>query len=50
MRRAHEVFEGNNQNEDNRLARCDENKTRTARYLGIPRHVLVYRLAKYSLR
>jgi len=32
------------------LVRCDGNKTRTARYLGIPRHVLVYRLTKYSLR
>ncbi|MFH1842186.1 MAG: sigma-54 dependent transcriptional regulator [bacterium] len=31
------------------LARCGGNKSRTAAYLGIPRHVLVYRLVKYGL-
>lgn len=29
------------------LAKHDGNRTRTARYLGIPRHVLTYRLEKY---
>ncbi len=31
------------------LAKCGGNKSRTASYLGIPRHVLIYRLAKYGL-
>jgi len=31
------------------LAKCGGNKSKTASYLGIPRHVLVYRLAKYNL-
>ncbi|MGD9547853.1 MAG: sigma-54-dependent transcriptional regulator [Candidatus Krumholzibacteriia bacterium] len=31
------------------LALCGGNQTRTAEYLGIPRHVLVYRLSKYDL-
>ena len=28
---------------------CDGNRTRTAQYLGIPRHVLIYRLSKYGI-
>ena len=28
---------------------CDGNKARTARYLRVPRHILLYRLKKYSL-
>ncbi len=28
---------------------CDGNRTRTAEYLGIPRHVLIYRLSKYGI-
>jgi len=31
------------------LAKCGGNKSKTAAYLGIPRHVLVYRLAKYGM-
>ncbi len=31
------------------LAKCGGNRTRTASYLGIPRHVLVYRIEKYGL-
>ncbi len=31
------------------LVRCDGNKSRTATYLGIARHVLVYRIEKYKL-
>ncbi|MCB1150437.1 sigma-54-dependent Fis family transcriptional regulator [bacterium] len=31
------------------LRHCDGNKTRTAAFLGIPRHVLVYRIEKYGL-
>ena len=31
------------------LALCGGNQTRTAEFLGIPRHVLVYRLSKYDL-
>ncbi len=31
------------------LAKCGGNKSKTASYLGIPRHVLVYRLAKYGM-
>ena len=31
------------------LTRCGGNKSRTAVYLGIPRHVLLYRLQKYDL-
>jgi len=31
------------------LDKCGGNKSKTANYLGIPRHVLVYRLAKYGL-
>jgi DNA-binding NtrC family response regulator len=31
------------------LARCGGNKSRAAKYLKIPRHVLVYRLRKYGL-
>jgi len=31
------------------LAKCGGNKSRTAAYLGIPRHVLLYRLQKYGL-
>ncbi len=31
------------------LAKCGGNKSRTAVYLGIPRHVLLYRLQKYGL-
>lgn len=31
------------------LALCGGNQSRTAAYLGIPRHVLLYRLAKYDL-
>ena len=31
------------------LARCGGNRSRTATYLGIPRHVLVYRIEKYGL-
>lgn len=30
------------------LERCDGNQSAAARYLGIPRHVLIYRLEKYS--
>ncbi len=32
------------------LAFKDGNVTQTARYLGVPRHVLVYRMAKYGIR
>ncbi len=32
------------------LERCGGNQTRAAQYLGIPRHVLVYRLEKYGLK
>ncbi|NTW35625.1 MAG: hypothetical protein HGB17_05760, partial [Syntrophobacteraceae bacterium] len=28
---------------------CKGNKARTARYLRIPRHILLYRLKKYGL-
>jgi DNA-binding NtrC family response regulator len=31
------------------LDKCGGNRTRTAVYLGIPRHVLVYRISKYEL-
>ena len=31
------------------LEKCGGNKSRTAAYLGIPRHVLLYRLQKYGL-
>lgn len=31
------------------LAKCGGNRSRTAAYLGIPRHVLIYRLEKYDL-
>ncbi len=31
------------------LARHDGNRTRAAAYLGVPRHILVYRLGKYGL-
>jgi two-component system NtrC family response regulator len=31
------------------LDRCGGNRSRTAAYLGIPRHVLVYRITKYDL-
>ena len=31
------------------LVKCGGNKSRTAAYLGLPRHVLVYRLEKYNL-
>jgi len=31
------------------LERCGGNRTRAAAYLGVPRHVLVYRIAKYDL-
>ncbi|MBM4129531.1 sigma-54-dependent Fis family transcriptional regulator [bacterium] len=31
------------------LVLCGGNRSRTAAYLGIPRHVLLYRLAKYEL-
>jgi DNA-binding NtrC family response regulator len=31
------------------LRRCDGNKAAAARFLGIPRHVLVYRIEKYEL-
>jgi len=31
------------------LELCGGNRTRTAAYLGIPRHVLVYRINKYDL-
>jgi two-component system NtrC family response regulator len=31
------------------LALCDGNRSRTAAYLGIPRHVLLYRLTKFEL-
>jgi len=31
------------------LALCGGNRTRTAAYLGVPRHVLVYRIDKYGL-
>jgi DNA-binding NtrC family response regulator len=32
------------------LAFKDGNVTQTARYLGVPRHVLVYRMSKYGIR
>jgi len=32
------------------LELCGGNRTKTAAYLGIPRHVLVYRITKYELR
>ncbi|MCP4571082.1 MAG: sigma-54-dependent Fis family transcriptional regulator [bacterium] len=31
------------------LARHDGNRTRAAAYLGVPRHILVYRIGKYGL-
>jgi two-component system NtrC family response regulator len=31
------------------LAKCEGNRTRTAKYLGIPRHVLLYRLEKFGI-
>jgi DNA-binding NtrC family response regulator len=31
------------------LALCGGNRSRTAAYLGIPRHVLLYRLTKFEL-
>ncbi len=31
------------------MVMCDGNRTRTAEYLGIPRHVLIYRLGKYGI-
>jgi len=31
------------------LARFDGNKSRVAQYLGVPRHVLIYRIKKYGL-
>jgi DNA-binding NtrC family response regulator len=31
------------------LALCDGNRSRTAAYLGVPRHVLIYRLDKYGI-
>ena len=31
------------------LERCGGNRTRAAAYLGIPRHILVYRISKYDL-
>ena len=31
------------------LELCGGNRTRTAAYLGIPRHVLIYRINKYDL-
>jgi len=31
------------------LAKCGGNRSRTATYLGVPRHVLVYRINKYEL-
>ena len=31
------------------LAKCGGNRSRTAAYLGIARHVLVYRVNKYEL-
>ena len=31
------------------LVLCGGNQTRTAQYLGIPRHILLYRLVKYGL-
>jgi len=32
------------------LARCGWNRTKAARYLEIPRHVLLYRMKKYDIR
>jgi len=30
--------------------KCAENKSKTARFLRIPRHVLLYRLKKYGIK
>ena len=32
------------------LARCEGNRSATARYLNIPRHVLIYRLEKFGIK